>query len=146
MFKKILVPTDGSSHAVKAERLGADLASKYGAELIFLSVIEDGSLTPAAKQLAARKGIDLSPLIDAPGIAVFSPEGAPVVPKAEVNLASLRIQAERAELLIGEAVADTKAAAIEKVTGLTGDGDVADAILQTASANGGIRRRSCREK
>ena len=136
MFKKILVPTDGSGHAVKAERLGADLASKYGADLIFLSVIEGGALTPAAKQLAASKGIDVGALTDAPNISVVSPEGAPVVPQAEYTLASSRIQAELAERLIGEAKAHAKAAGVEKVIGLTSNGGVAEAILETAADKG----------
>jgi len=38
MFERILVAVDGSEHALKAVDLAADLAKKYGAELVILSV------------------------------------------------------------------------------------------------------------
>ena len=39
MFKHILVPVDGSAHALKAVEIGADLASKYGGRLTLLHVM-----------------------------------------------------------------------------------------------------------
>lgn len=39
MIKTILVPTDGSAHAIKAADLAADLAGKYGARLVLLHVL-----------------------------------------------------------------------------------------------------------
>ena len=39
MFKKIVVPVDGSAHANRAVDCATDLANKYGAELILLHVI-----------------------------------------------------------------------------------------------------------
>ena len=39
MFKQIIVPTDGSSHARRAVDLAADLASKYNAEILILHVL-----------------------------------------------------------------------------------------------------------
>lgn len=39
MIKTILVPTDGSAHAVKAADLAADIASKYGARLVLVHVL-----------------------------------------------------------------------------------------------------------
>jgi nucleotide-binding universal stress UspA family protein len=39
MFKKIVVPVDGSAHANRAVDCATDLADKYGAELILLHVI-----------------------------------------------------------------------------------------------------------
>lgn len=38
MIENILVPTDGSEHAVKAVEMAADLAGKYGARLVILHV------------------------------------------------------------------------------------------------------------
>jgi len=40
MFKKILVATDGSSHAQSAIDVASDLAEKYGAELVLLHVLQ----------------------------------------------------------------------------------------------------------
>ena len=39
MFKKILVPVDGSAHANRAVDCATNLANKYGAELILLHVM-----------------------------------------------------------------------------------------------------------
>ena len=39
MFKKIVVPVDGSAHANRAVDCATDLANKYGAELILLHVM-----------------------------------------------------------------------------------------------------------
>jgi nucleotide-binding universal stress UspA family protein len=39
MFKKIVVPVDGSVHANRAVDCATDLANKYGAELILLHVM-----------------------------------------------------------------------------------------------------------
>jgi nucleotide-binding universal stress UspA family protein len=136
MFKKILVPTDGSSHAETAGRLGIDLASKYGAGLVFLSVIEGGALSAAAQRLAAEKGVDISALRAAPNLSVVSPEGAPVVPESDYTLAASRIQAELADRLIGDAKAHAKAAGIEKVKGVTRNGDPTEAILETINDEG----------
>ena len=38
MFKTIVVPVDGSDHALKATDVAVDLAQKYGAKLVMLSV------------------------------------------------------------------------------------------------------------
>jgi nucleotide-binding universal stress UspA family protein len=39
MFKTILVPVDGSEHANRAVAIAADMAVKYGAELVLLHVM-----------------------------------------------------------------------------------------------------------
>lgn len=39
MIKKILVAIDGSDHAAKAVAFGADIAAKYGAELVLVHVL-----------------------------------------------------------------------------------------------------------
>jgi nucleotide-binding universal stress UspA family protein len=133
MFRKILVPTDGSVHAEKAERLGVDIALKYDAELVFLSVIEGGALTPAGWQLAREKGLDVGVLVGTPQMAVQSPEGAPVVPGSEHTLAASRVHAELAERLVRDAKTQAETAGVRKVGGLTRDGKVVDAILEAAA-------------
>ncbi|MFT5539241.1 MAG: nucleotide-binding universal stress UspA family protein [Alphaproteobacteria bacterium] len=136
MFKKILVPTDGSSHAAKAVLLGIDLASKYGVGLVFLSVIEGGALSAADQRLATEKGIDISALKALPDVLIVSPEGAPVVPASDHTLAASRIQAELADRLVGDAKAQAQAAGIEKVKVVARNGDPAEVILETVADEG----------
>jgi nucleotide-binding universal stress UspA family protein len=133
MFRKILVPTDGSVHAEKAERLGVDLALKYGAELVFLSVIEGGALSAARRQLAREKGFDVSAPADTLQMAIHSPEGAPVIPTSDHTIVSPRVQAELADRFVHDATTRAKTAGTRQVSGLTREGDVAEAILDTAA-------------
>lgn len=59
MIKKILVPTDGSEPANRALDLAIDLATKYSAEIVLLSVApsvivpmpEPGAMTPISPEL-----------------------------------------------------------------------------------------------
>ena len=44
MIKKILVPVDGSEHAGKALDFALDLAQKYSAEVLILTVVHYGAL------------------------------------------------------------------------------------------------------
>lgn len=39
MFNRILVPVDGSRHATRAVEVAADIAQKYGAELVLMHVM-----------------------------------------------------------------------------------------------------------
>lgn len=45
MIKKILVPADGSEHADRALDFAIDLAQKYSAEILILTVVQYGSIT-----------------------------------------------------------------------------------------------------
>jgi nucleotide-binding universal stress UspA family protein len=132
MFKNILVPTDGSQHANKAVALAIDMASKYDAGLIILSVIEDGALSDDGKRLAQEKGIDISAVLAGPDITAASPEGAPVMLHAEYTLAAARAQAELAEAVVTEAKAHAGSHGVDQVRGMTEGGDPAGAILKTA--------------
>lgn len=57
MIRKILVPTDGSDHAAKALDLAADIATKYGAQLIIMHVLLGDT---APEELKALGGSGLS--------------------------------------------------------------------------------------
>ena len=41
LYKKILLPTDGSRYADKSEKHALSIAASYGAEIIALSVVEN---------------------------------------------------------------------------------------------------------
>ena len=132
MFKNILVPTDGSPHANKAVTLAIDIASKYDAGLVVLSVIEGRALSEDAKRLAQDKDIDISAILAGPEITAASPEGAPVILHAEYTLATARVQADLAEAIINEAKEHAASHGVEGVRGRTGGGDPAGAILEAA--------------
>lgn len=134
MFENILVPTDGSQHANKAVALAIDMASKYGAGLTLLSVIENGALSEDAKHLAHDKGIDISAALTGPDLTEVSPEGEPVILHAESTLATAKVHAELAEAIINEAKQHAASHGLEKVRSLTEGGDPADAILRTAES------------
>lgn len=52
MIKKVLVAIDGSDHAAKAVAFGADIAAKYGAELILAHVLLRQALPRDLKRIA----------------------------------------------------------------------------------------------
>ncbi|ABL78863.1 universal stress protein [Thermofilum pendens] len=51
MFARILVAYDGSEHARKALEVAVDLASKYGAKLFVVEVVDSKSLTSSLREV-----------------------------------------------------------------------------------------------
>ncbi len=64
MFKRILVPVDGSSHSIKALSIAADFAKRYGSTVTVL-VVDDGTLGPVERvaetiaSISRRTGADM---------------------------------------------------------------------------------------
>jgi len=58
MFRKVLVPTDGSDHAEKAVAVASELAVKYGAELIVLHVMEEIGTSRIPEELQSYAKIE----------------------------------------------------------------------------------------
>lgn len=52
MFKRILVPVDGSDHAYKAAGIAGDLATRHGSEVILLHVIDPSQLSEEDERMA----------------------------------------------------------------------------------------------
>lgn len=52
MFSRMLLPVDGSEHALKAATVAGDLASKYGSEIIVLHVIDHSRLDEDREHMA----------------------------------------------------------------------------------------------
>ncbi len=52
MFNRMLLPVDGSDHALRAAAIAGDLASKYAAEVVVLHVIDPARLDEAREHMA----------------------------------------------------------------------------------------------
>lgn len=89
MIKTIVVPTDGSSHAMKAVALASDIATKYKAKVIILHVLMREATPTQLKQLtrgtrlAAKTRRELTRLekipIDTAAVAgAYAPIAVPV--------------------------------------------------------------------
>lgn len=61
MFKKILVPVDGSEHAFKTLDLACDLAEKYGAGLYILHVVPARMIPESVRRFAEVEYIEEPP-------------------------------------------------------------------------------------
>lgn len=57
MFKKVVIATDGSSHAEKAVGIGADIASKYGADVVIVHVLLNGEVSGSLMRMAETEGL-----------------------------------------------------------------------------------------
>lgn len=95
MFRRILVPSDGSEHALRAVRTAADLAERFDAEVVLLTVVS----VPQALVMVAGIGDDV---VDeyvektgrdalAPALAEFAAHGVGVEVKVEMGAAAEEI-------------------------------------------------------
>lgn len=55
MFKKILVATDGSSHAAKAAKLASGLAKSHDAEMVIVHVLQHGGVPDNIRQIVENE-------------------------------------------------------------------------------------------
>jgi len=64
MFRRILVPYDGSSHSVKALAVALDFAKRYGSSVVVF-VVDDGTLGPVERlvesvmQFSRKAGVNV---------------------------------------------------------------------------------------
>jgi len=63
LFRKILIPYDGSDNSRRALDIGIDFAKRYGSRLVVLIVEEAGidieKLIKFVKELASREGVEI---------------------------------------------------------------------------------------
>jgi len=61
-MNRILVAVDGSAPALRAVDLAANLAAKYGAELVLMNIMQESAVDdPALRDFARSEGIEGSP-------------------------------------------------------------------------------------
>jgi nucleotide-binding universal stress UspA family protein len=67
MFRKILVPVDGSQSALRAARIAAEIARKFDSQVTLLTVVEAPDTAAAAAGMAGMMGVDTtaSPALEA---------------------------------------------------------------------------------
>ncbi len=84
-IRRVLAPTDFSDHSRPATRLGAEMAAKFGAELILLHVVQDMTLvlpdacmptpvpSPDLEQLTAAAKVGLADYARTEGLDALNP-------------------------------------------------------------------------
>lgn len=136
MFKKILLPTDGSDHAKKAARIAGDLAGRYDADLVLLHVLLRDHLDEGLKHYAEVERLaDSRPLSQA---LASIPEGRFPVSMVPANGGDTEeeVLSAVAELVLRAAADTAKECGAKRLRTLTEDGDPAQRILQRAEAEG----------
>lgn len=134
MFNTILVPTDGSDHAIKATAIAGDLAAKYDARIVLLHVAQEHDVPEAAAHYAKVENLDgAGQLPDdrvipagTPHAYISKPFGAP---EAATRHAVSRAVAEN---ILGSAEQIVRGQGARKVDTVSTTGDPADEILEIA--------------
>ena len=134
MIKKVLIATDGSSHAKKAVELGSDIAAKYGAEIILVHVLLRGHLSDNLRHMvdveyqAAEANRPLRDAIAAIPEARFPAAG--LLPK-DLETTERALQAV-AENVLADAERIASERGVSKISTQIEDGDPASRILEVA--------------
>lgn len=135
MFKTILAATDGSDHSGLAVALAADLATKYDARLVLLSVVDNRELTPAQQHLAdveyaeiLRAKVPGARIEDMPGMG-FQGVRPVIIEYAGITA---HIRETLAEGILKKAMASAKAKGATAIDTRVEFGDAAPSILAVA--------------
>jgi nucleotide-binding universal stress UspA family protein len=130
----ILVALDGSEHSEKALDLAADIAAKYGAELLLFHVMSDRPLTDAERYLAEVEYLDeLLSSLDAAGLGGG---GDPRLRAQRVlqhySDVAHRFREAVGDRLMSRARVRAQVKAVRSMQTLLEDGDPASTILRLA--------------
>ncbi|MEJ2208059.1 MAG: universal stress protein [Anaerolineae bacterium] len=109
MFKKLLVPVDGSAHSTRAVKAAGELADCCGASICLLHVIRDLSLPKEILSMMAA---------------------------GEVTASRMQILQDSADIILDNARTKIEAAGVEEVTTQCLMGDPATKILEYAAEQG----------
>lgn len=135
MFKKVLIATDGSSHAKKALDIVFDLAANKSVTLVLVSVVTDELLPPDLKKLAQSEHLGEESKKPDPPLNVMGNLATDLGAGEELHKA-YRVRTEIAQRLLQIAKADAGRRGIKDVKTEVLDGDPAKAILDTAKRTG----------
>jgi nucleotide-binding universal stress UspA family protein len=98
MIKKILVATDGSSHAKKAVAFASDFASRYDAMIYLVHVVQEDRIPDEMKEL-----FEVEHLEKPPKRAYMETVGKKIIEGAKMELMSHGIKSVEPVLLVGDA-------------------------------------------
>ncbi len=107
-MRRILVAVDGSEPARRAVRRAADLAVKYGAELLLVNVLPSGAREVVPRELAAYAEIE------------------------HIHVTKGDLLRGIAEQILRQAEADAREAGVAEVRSMVETGDPATAIAEVA--------------
>ena len=128
MFKRILIPTDGSPHADRAIELGCELAKRFDSHIVFLYVLMRSA---KADDLAHMQGVD-EDLKERIRQSITLPVGS-VMGAAVVTVIPPDVLADVGQLILGRAKERATAAGIPGSALKIKDGDPGKAIVETAA-------------
>jgi nucleotide-binding universal stress UspA family protein len=98
MINKILVATDGSSHAKKAVDFASDFASKYDATIYVVHVVQEERIPDEMKEF-----MEAEHLVASPGKAYRETIGKKIIEDAKSNMLQHDIKKIEPILLVGDA-------------------------------------------
>ncbi len=98
MIKKILVATDGSSHAKRAVEFASDFASKYDANVYVVHVVQEARIPEEMKKLFETEHME-----EPPKRAYMERIGKKIVEDAKNDMLKRGIEKVEPILLVGDA-------------------------------------------
>ena len=104
MFKSILVAIDGSEHARKALRIGADIADLYTAKLSIVHVVTGKQMADDVKRMA-----EIEHLVDTPKVAATYNASVPAEMGRMLSDANLHSAIAQVATAVGQRVLDEAA-------------------------------------
>jgi nucleotide-binding universal stress UspA family protein len=139
MFKKVLIATDGSDHAAKAVAVGADIAAKYGAEVVLVHVLLRGELSENLRHMAEVENLadTVGPSLQQALAAV--PEGrfpANINFAAEETATAYRMLTAIGEQVLHRAEQAARDHGVKKLSTHMEDGDPVKRILEVVEKEG----------
>ncbi len=135
MVKKVLIATDGSSHAGKAVQFGSDIAAKYGAEVVLVHVLLRDHLSENLRHMA-----EVEYQLAEGGKPLY--EAIAAIPNARFPVANLvpkdaqtpeRVLQAVAEHILAAAERTASEHGVSKISKQIEDGNPASRILEVAS-------------
>ena len=137
MFKKILVATDGSSHANKALDVAGNLAKSHDAALVIVHVIQHGRLPDNVRQMVENEHLVEPGAQRESGLAESARGLVAVMGKSadEIDLSQRAFQAY-GEHVLARSEHEAIAQGIRDVSTVLEDGDPVERILACAGTHG----------